>query len=181
MPAPAISHSSLSDPVRRAQAGDEVAFRELYRTHVGRVYALCLRLAGDAAAAEELTQDAFVRAWERLATFRGESAFGSWLHRLTVNLVFETRRKERRRESRVQPMEAPEVMERGGADTRAGEGLDLERAIAQLPEGAREVFLLYDVEGYTHAEVAQVMDIAAGTSKAQLFRARRLLRKALER
>lgn len=184
MPAPANSTNSLSDPVRRAQAGDQVAFRELYRTHVGRVYALCLRLAGDAAAAEELTQDAFVRAWERLATFRGESAFGSWLHRLTVNLVLEARRKQRRREARVQSVEDPEVLERGsGADAGAGvaAGLDLERAIARLPEGAREVFLLYDVEGYTHAEIAQVMSIAEGTSKAQLFRARRLLREMLER
>ena len=158
------------------------AFHELYRAHVGRVYAVCLRLVREAREAEERTQDVFVRAWERLRSFRGESAFGSWLHRLAVNVVLEDQRKRRRREIRVLPVDEPETLERPGAESGgAGLSLDLERAIAALPEGAREVFVLYDVEGYTHAEIADLTGIAEGTSKAQLFRARRLLRKALGR
>src|SRR5712692_10125336 len=133
--------------IHRAQQGDQAAFAALYREHVGRVYALCLRLTADPARAEELTQDAFVRAWERLAGFRGESTFSSWLYRLTVNVVC----------------------------------LDLERAVATLPAGAREVFVLHDVERYRHEEIAELTGIAVGTSKAQLFRARRLLRERLRR
>ena len=170
----------MTDPVRRAQAGDQQAFAEVYREHAGRVYALCLRLAGNAADAESLVQDVFVRVWERLGSFRFDSAFTSWLHRVTVNVVLENRRSERRREARVLPVEDPAALERGGTGDSARR-MDLERAIAELPEGAREVFILYDVEGYGHAEIAAMTGIAEGTSKAQLFRARRLLRKALER
>jgi len=171
----------LTDLVRRAQDGDETAFRELYHEHAGRIYALCLRLTGDAAAAEERTQDAFVRAWERLATFRGESAFGTWLHRLTVNVVLMERRGSRRRERRVAPASDDPVFERAAAAPAGADRLDLERAIALLPAGAREVFVLFDVEGYSHEEIAGMCGIAIGTSKAQLFRARRLLREMLER
>ena len=177
----AVQRAVVIDQVRRAQAGDQAAFREIYHQELGRVYALCLRLAGDRTEAEELTQDVFVRAWERLASFRGESAFSSWLHRLAVNTVLEARRKRRRREARVLVVEDPAVLERPGVEARPGLRIDLERAIATLPEGAREVFLLHDVEGYGHAEIAGLCGIAEGTSKAQLFRARRLLRKALER
>lgn len=180
MPAPATP-PIVTDLVARAQAGDQAAFADLYRAHAGRVYAVCRRMVGDATAAEELTQDAFVRAWERLGTFRGESAFASWLHRLTVNVVLETMRQRRRREARVDPVD-PAVFERVAAAAAApGMRLDLEQAIAALPDGAREVFLLFDVEGYGHGEIARLMGIAEGTSKAQLFRARRLLRKALQR
>src|SRR5213592_4379256 len=105
--------SDPTDLVRRAQQGDQAAFQSLYREHVGRVYALCLRLTADAAEAEELTQDAFVRAWERLATFRGESAFSSWLYRLTVNVVFMSRRAARRRARRVVTTDDPAAVERG--------------------------------------------------------------------
>ena len=171
----------LTDLVRRAQDGDETAFRELYHEHAGRIYALCLRLTGDAGAAEERTQDAFVRAWERLATFRGESAFGTWLHRLTVNVVLMERRGSRRRERRVAPASDDPVFERAAAAPAGADRLDLERAIALLPAGAREVFVLFDVEGYSHEEIAGMCGIAIGTSKAQLFRARRLLREMLER
>lgn len=171
----------MTDLVRRAQAGDQAAFHELYREHVGRVYAVCLRLVRERGEAEERTQDVFVRAWERLKSFRGESAFGSWLHRLAVNVVLEEQRKRRRREIRVLAVEDPATLERPGAASVAGLSLDLEQAIAALPDGAREVFLLYDVEGYGHAEIAKLTGIAEGTSKAQLFRARRLLRKALGR
>ena len=172
----------LTDRVRRAQDGDETAFRELYDEHAGRIYALCLRLTGDAAAAQERTQDAFVRAWERLRSFRGDSAFGTWLHRLAVNVVLMERRGRSRRERRVTLASGEAVFEgaSGGAPA-PGERLDLEGAIAALPAGAREVFVLFDVEGYSHEEIAGMCGIAVGTSKAQLFRARRLLRGMLER
>jgi RNA polymerase sigma-70 factor (ECF subfamily) len=163
-----------------AQGGDERAFASLYQAHSGRVYGLALRLTSDPVAARELLQDVFVRAWERLGTFRGESAFGSWLHRLTVNLAITARRTEVRRLQRVG--DASELPPDGGAvQSSAGGDPDLERAIASLPAGARTVFVLHDVEGYTHEEIGRATGIAIGTSKAQLFRARRLLREALNR
>ncbi|OLC06532.1 MAG: hypothetical protein AUJ01_05225 [Acidobacteria bacterium 13_1_40CM_3_65_5] len=173
------------DLVARAQAGDQTAFRELYRRHAGRVYALCLRLTGDARDADERTQDVFVRLWDKVRSFRGDSAFSSWLHRLTVNVVLNERRTTGRRERRIMPAEDPGEV--AGAQhaaplqESAGLSIDLERAIAELPDGAREVFVLYDIEGYGHGEIAQLAGIAEGTSKAQLFRARRLLREKLER
>lgn len=171
----------VTDVVRRAQAGDEAAFEALYREHAGRVYALCFRLCGDRVRAGELVQDVFVRCWERLGSFRGESAFGSWLYRVAVNVVWMANRGRRRREARVVSVENPEGLERADAPDAAGLGLDLERAIAALPEGAREVFVLFDIEGYRHDEIARMTGIAVGTSKAQLFRARRLLREKLDR
>ncbi|HEY6090932.1 MAG TPA: RNA polymerase sigma factor [Gemmatimonadales bacterium] len=167
--------------IARAQAGDQGAFRDLYRLHVGRVYALCIRLTGDARDAEERTQDVFVRLWDKLGSFRGESAFSSWLHRLAVNVVFNERRTTVRRERRVMPAAEPATLERHRGGGTEGLSIDLERAIAELPDGAREVFVLFDVEGYGHAEIAELTGIAQGTSKAQLFRARRLLREKLER
>ena len=173
------------DLVARAQAGDQTAFRDLYRQHAGRVYALCLRLTGDGREAEERTQDVFVRLWTKLRSFRGDSAFSSWLHRLAVNVVLNERRTTGRRERRVKPAEDPEdvvgAQHAAPVQNSAGLSIDLERAIAQLPDGAREVFVLYDIEGYAHGEIAQLVGIAEGTSKAQLFRARRLLREKLER
>lgn len=145
------------------------------------MYALCLRLTGDAGTAEERTQDVFVRAWDKLRSFRGESAFSSWLHRLAVNVVMNERRTTFRRELRVTPVAEPELMERGKGPSTEGLSIDLERAIAALPEGAREVFVLYDIEGYSHAEIGELTGIAEGTSKAQLFRARQLLREKLDR
>lgn len=170
----------IPEVVRRAQAGDADAFQSLYREQVGRVHALCLRLSGDRMAAQELTQDVFVRLWERLRSFRGESAFSTWLHRLATNVALMALRSSGRRERRVTPVEDPALYDRGTAP-QAGEGIDLERALAQLPPGAREVFVLHDVEGFGHAEVGRLLGIAEGTSKAQLFRARRLLREMLER
>lgn len=166
--------------VRRAQAGDERAFAELYQRHVARIYALCLRLEADQQRAAERTQDVFVRAWERLGTFRGESSFGTWLHRLAVNLVIQHRRSVFRRERWSVSTAEPEAFERAGTGA-SHEPMDLEAAIARLPAGARLVFVLHDVEGYTHEEIAERARIAAGTSKAQLFRARRLLREMLNR
>ncbi len=172
----------MNDLVRRAQQGDHEAFAQLYRLHAGRVYALCLRLAGDAAEAGRLCQDAFVRAWERLPTFRGESEFSSWLHRLTVNVVLADRRAAGRHGGREVAGTGTPAYEEGPAGTRwTPERLDLERAIASLPPGARAVFVLFEIEGYGHDEIAAMTGIAPGTSKAQLHRARRLLRQALER
>ena len=121
-----------------------------------------------------------MQAWRKLASFRGESAFSSWLHRLAVNLVLMERRSAGRRWARVAAVEDPGALERGGEGPSPVWGLDLERAVAALPEGARQVFVLHDVEGYRHQEIAELLGIAAGTSKAQLFRARRLLREMLD-
>lgn len=169
----------MNDTVTRAQQGDHSAFRELYESHVGRVHALCLRLAGTREEAEEHTQDVFVRAWERLASFRGESAFSTWLHRLTVNEVLQARRTAGRRAARVTLVDDTMSLER--ATMPATPSPDLSQAIASLPEGARTIFVLHDVEGYQHEEIGRMLGIADGTSKAQLFRARRLLRERLGR
>ena len=169
-----------SDAVRLAQAGDQDAFHALYREHVGRVFAVCLRLTGDRSTAEDRTQDVFVQAWRRLSTFRGDSAFGTWLYRLTINVVLNERRATRRRIARVEAVEDPGALERPSGGAAPGDALDLERAIARLPEGARAIFVLHDVDGYQHQEIGAMLGIAVGTSKAQLFRARRLLREMLE-
>ena len=181
VPAEASRPVSLEQArIRAAQAGDANAFRAVYEAHVGRVRALCLRLSGDAGRADELTQDVFVRVWERLTTFRGESAFSTWLHRLAVNEVLQTLRSAGRRERRVAIMaEPPETAIHGGAGPE--QSMDLEEAIAALPEGCRTVFVLHDVEGMRHEEIASLTGTAVGTSKAHLFRARRLLREALDR
>lgn len=170
------------DSIRRAQDGDVDAFEQLYREHAGRIYALCLRLrAGDAADATELMQDVFIRAWRRLSTFRGECAFSSWLHRLAVNTMLENARSDRRRMARVLPMDDTSRLEgtvrSSGVDLR----MDMEEAIASLPKGARLAFVLHDVEGYQHQEIAEQLGVSVGTIKAQLHRARRLLRERLER
>lgn len=165
--------------VVRAAKGEIEAFEELYREHVGRVYVLCLRMCGDHSRAEDLTQDAFVRAWTKLGSFRGASAFSTWLHRLTVNVVLGDRRSTARRESRVRPAGDALPDEANAPEPSHGQALDLERSIAALPEGARTVFVLHDVEGYRHQEIADLTGLAVGTSKAQLHRARKLLRKAL--
>lgn len=164
--------------VERAQAGDLAAFEALYREHVGRIHALCRRLTGGGYEAEERTQDVFVRAFERLDSFRGDAAFGTWLHRLAVNVVLEERRTRERRVGALLVDGAPESAE---APRDRGLGMDLERAIAGLPEGARIVFVLYEIEGYQHEEIAALLDVSAGTSKAQLHRAKKLLREVLER
>jgi RNA polymerase sigma-70 factor (ECF subfamily) len=178
---PGQSRASVNDLISAAQLGDETAFRSLYDLTVDRVYALCLRLAADPGMAEELTQDVFVRAWEKLRSFRGESAFSTWLHRLAVNVVLTERRARGRREKRVFPSGELEDLERPGRPASPGTRMDLEQAIASLPPGARAVFVLHDIEGYQHEEIAEMSGLAAGTSKAQLFRARRLLREMLDR
>ena len=179
--------------VARARAGDLAAFEVLYHANVGRVLALCLRLTADQALAIELTQDVFVHAWERIASFRGESALATWLHRIAVNTLLMRVRADRRRTARVRLAEPSsseqETAEDGDADP-ADEGrvppidveqsIDLERAIAALPPGARRVFVLHDVVGYRHEEIARMTGLAEGTLRAQLHRARRLLIEALK-
>jgi RNA polymerase sigma-70 factor (ECF subfamily) len=164
----------------RAQQGDADAFRLLYVEHVGRIHALCLRMAGNVAEAEEFTQDVFVRAWQQLGSFRGESAFSTWLHRLAVNEVLQARRSTARRQARVMPTDT-ETMAQHAAPAAVAPMPELERAIQRLPDGAREVFVLYEIEGYQHQEIAAMTGIAEGTSKAQLHRARRLLRERVTR
>jgi RNA polymerase sigma-70 factor (ECF subfamily) len=172
----------LDDTVRRAQRGDQAAFEALYRAHVSRVYGLCLRLVADAGRAQDLTQDVFVRAWEKLATFRGDSAFSSWLYRLAVNLVLGDRRAAGRRDRRLTGFDdLPDHAAVAAPTPPPGLAIELDQAIAALPPGARAVFVLHDVEGYEHGEIAAITGIAVGTSKAHLFRARRLLRKWLDR
>ena len=165
--------------VQRAQSGDALAFESLYRANVGRVYAVCLRMLKNPSSAEDLTQDAFVRAWTKLHTYRGASAFSTWMHRLTVNLVLSELRTQGRRKERLMTVDALARLKpaptSGPPDLRA----DLRNAIADLPEGARKVFVLHEVEGYRHDEIAEILGIASGTTKAQLHRARRLLREAL--
>ena len=167
--------------VGRARDGDAKAFEQLYRRHADRVYGLCWRLCdGDRARAEQSTQDAFVRAWEKLDTFRGEAQFGTWLHRLTVNVVLGERRLLQRWTT-FEDAEAngtPEALRVTAADH--GLSRDLEHALARLPKGARTVLWLHDVEGYLHEEIAALTGIAVGTSKAQLHRARKLMKEHLQ-
>lgn len=167
--------AGLDGLVRRAQAGDRHAFDTLYELTAPRVFALCMRLCGDRLAAGALLQDTYVRAWQRLGAFRGESQFTSWLHRVAVNELLQERRARGRREAWLAAGEND--LDRAAAPAVTPElGIDLERAIAQLPEGARTALVLHDVEGYTHREIAEMTGLAEGTIKAQLHRARRLLR-----
>lgn len=173
-----------STDVARSAAGDRSAFEQLYRAHLQHVYSLCVRMTGDRTRAEELTQDVFVRAWEKLSSFRGESAFSTWLHRLTVNVVLNERRVDGRDRGR---MVSTDDEEEGAASASSSaqplhaEKMDLERAIAKLPRGARQVFVLHEVEGFTHEEIGTMLGVTAGGCKAQLHRARLLLREALTR
>jgi len=166
--------------VKDAQNGDLRAFERLYRDHERGVFAVCLRMSCDAAVAEELTQEVFVRAWRKLGTFRRESAFSSWLYPMAVRTALSERRSRRRRNARVFTTDDPAALERRSQTPAPEKAFDLERALAALPLGARAVFVLHDVEGRTHQEIATLLDLAPGTSKAQLHRARRLLREVLE-
>ncbi len=173
---PLFDENSL---VRKAQAGEAAAFERLYEMHVRRMYALCLRMVTDHRRAEELTQDIFVRAWEAIPSFRFQSAFGTWLHRLGTNVVLGHLRSEKRREGKVSTTDDLEAFENGVRQAMPETKLDLERAISALPHGAREVLVLHDIEGYRYREIAEMTEIAEGTVKSQLNRARRLVREAL--
>ncbi len=159
--------------------GDCNSFAVLYRQHRDRIYALCWRMcAGNRALAEDLTQEAFVQAWRKLASFRGESAFGTWLHRLAVNVVLGDKRRQSRRLQTVSDADQISEATQGAQDWQGGDQ-DLERAIARLPERARAVLILNAIEGYSHAEISAATGMAEGSSKAQLHRARQLLRQWL--
>ena len=178
-----------ADAIRLAQKGDAGAFERLYRLHNRRVYSLCLRMVGNPAAAEDLAQEAFLQLFRKIQTFRGESAFSTWLHRLTVNVVLmRLRRKnvietsldelaEQGEESGSPPREVgtPDLQLSGSVDR-----VNLERAVGQLPPGYRAVFLLHDVEGYEHNEIADMLGCSIGNSKSQLHKARTRLRELLQ-
>jgi RNA polymerase sigma-70 factor (ECF subfamily) len=172
--------------VERARGGDMAAFEGLYRLHAGRVHAVCLRLTGDPGTAEDCVQETFVSAWQHLAGFAGGSRFGTWLHRIAVNQALGVKRKHKRRSTHlklVEPKPADDAADplEGAPAPRRDDGvrIDLERAIAALPEQARKVFVLVGLDGYTHEEAGAALGIAAGTSKAQLHRARQLLMQQL--
>jgi RNA polymerase sigma-70 factor (ECF subfamily) len=172
-----IESEPLAD-VSRAAQGDVRAFEALYRRHLPRVHSLVRRMTAGRDA-DELTQDVFVRVWQKLGTFRGDSSFGTWLHRLAVNVVIERFRTEQVRRARIYDGEEIFATLPGPALTR-DIGMDFEAALEKLPDGAREIFVLHDVEGYKHHEIATLLEISPGTSKAQLHRARTLLRRHLK-
>ena len=166
-----MSEASLID---RAKQGDKVAFRELYQLHHRRVYALCLRLAGQTDLAEEATQETFIRLWQKLPLFDGESQFSTWLHRLTVNQALTTIKKQKSFWARLLPTE--QLSEACSTELHY-EVID--KLLLQLPERARIVFVLFALEGYQHEEIAQQLNIATGTSKAQYHRAKQLLQEMI--
>ncbi len=178
-PAQQLTALSPADVLERARTGDADAFAALYRAHAGRVYALCLRLTADERDAAELTQDTFVRVWESLAGFRGESALSTWIHRLAVNVVLTRQRSDRRRIARVEPAED---LERFGAPSRTvsvEDRMDVERAMKLLSEQARLVFVLHDVEGYNYREISELTGSSEVALRSQLHRARRQMMEAL--
>ena len=167
-----------ADWIARAQSSDMQAFEALYRMHVDKIYGLCLRMTGNVAEAEDCAQEAFIQAWNKLDRFRGDSKFATWLHRIAVNAVLGRMRKSKREQDRIQVVTQQVSSPASVADD--GELRDLSDAIDRLPEGARHVFVLYAVYGYSHDEASTMLGIAPGTSKAQLHRARRLLVQQLE-
>ena len=160
--------------ITRVKQNDIQAFEQLYRLHSSRVFALCVRLSGNTALAEEFAQESFIRAWQKIRSFRGESTFSSWLYRLTSNVVLSELRKKK-----VQQVNIDDIADSNNTKTNeleTGKIMDMEQAIKQLPEGARTIFVLHDIEGYQHNEIAELTGLAIGTSKAQLHRARKLLK-----
>ena len=170
---------------RLAAEGDESAFEELYRLHHRRVYSLCLRMTQNPVEAEDLTQEVFVLLFRKIGSFRGESAFTTWLHRLTVNQVLmHFRKKKSRPEHTTEEGDAPVQIVQGTENPNAMPVVDriaLERAVEKLPPGYRAVFVLHDVEGYDHDEIARMLEISQGTSKSQLHKARMKLRGLVRR
>lgn len=180
---PGATSAGESELVERAKNGDHSAYESLYRLNRDRIYGLMWRMSGGHhALAEDLLQESFVRAWQKLDMFRGDSRFGTWLHRLAVNVALSDRRTRLRKAGKE--VELDEHAHRtvvGSKDVRADKQQDLEQSISRLPERARTVLVLYDIEGYRHAEIAEMTGMAVGSSKAQLHRARKLLRKDLDR
>ena len=177
-----------AEAIRLAQQGDAGAFEHIYRLHSRRVYAVCLRMVGNTAEAEDLTQDAFMQLYRKIGTFRGESAFSTWLHRLAVNVVLMKLRKKTLAATSLEESSDPEDessgprREIGAPDLLLTGSIDrvhLERAIEQLPPGYRQVFVLHDVQGFEHNEIAGLMGCSIGNSKSQLHKARMRLRELL--
>ena len=177
------------EAIRLAQQGDGAAFERLYRLHNRRVYSLCLRMVGNAAEAEDLTQEAFLQLFRKISTFRGESAFSTWLHRLAVNVVLMKLRKKSGKETSLEQVTEPDEesgtprKDFGIPDLKLTGSIDrvnLERAVEQLPPGYKSVFVLHDVQGYEHNEIAEIMGCSIGNSKSQLHKARMRLRDLLQ-
>ncbi|MGD0964212.1 MAG: sigma-70 family RNA polymerase sigma factor [Candidatus Acidiferrales bacterium] len=180
---------SEAEAIRLAGEGNSDAFERLYKLHSRRVYGICLRLAGNAAEAEDLTQEAFLQLFRKIHTFRGESSFSTWLHRLTVNIALMRFRKKRHPEVSLDETGEPAeqnsrpLLELGEPDVRLSGMLDhvnLSKAIDQLAHGYRQIFILHDVEGYEHNEIAGILGCSIGNSKSQLFKARFHLRNLLQ-
>ena len=165
--------------IAQVRAGDAVAERRLYDTHVDRIYRLAYRLTGDDTLAQDLTQDTFIRAFERLDGFRGEAAFGTWLHAIAMTVILNGLRKVKRFRQREADLDDAATMGADGAEADPDLKHKLTRAVDGLPLKYRTVFVMHDVEGYTHEEIGQALGVPPGTSKAQLFRARARLREAL--
>lgn len=161
----------------RAQRANVGAFESLYRAHIDRVYGLCLRMTGNVSEAEDCAQEAFIQAWRQLANFRGDSSLATWLHRIAVNAVLGRMRKSRREQDRIRAV--GESWPEAGTVGDSGGLRDIEHAMDSLPSGARHVFVLHAVYGYSHEETGEMLGIASGTSKAQLHRAKRLLAQQL--
>lgn len=179
---PVSQNSDEQKVIDRALDGDVAAFEKLYRKHIGRIYGLCLRMTGSPAAADDCAQEAFIKAWNNLGKFRGQSAFGTWVYRIAVNQVLATRRSEQRRGVHLELIEGRDSDEsRQTTRPMTDQEIDIELAVKTLPDGARDVFVLHSVYGYSHEETANMLGVAVGTSKAQLHRARRLLMQQLEK
>jgi len=155
--------------IENSKKGDIRSFEKLYRQYVGRIYSLCLRLCSSSAVAEELTQEAFVRAWQNLPKYKGQAKLSTWIHKIAVNLTISYFRANKVQWQELQDDDQSYI-------ECAGHTMDLEKAIKTLPDGARAVLVLHDIEGYSHPEISHMLDIAVGTSKAQLSRARKLLK-----
>ena len=188
MAAIALMHASVptddSADVALAASGDRRAFERLYRNHVNRVMSICTRMCGSRVKGEELTQDVFVRAWEKLPQFRGDAQFSTWIHRVAVNIALTDRKNEARNRKRLVEDESKDgetPLQKASVTPGWGDRMDITAAMESLPKGARQIFVLHDIEGYKHEEIAEMCGITAGGSKAQLHRARLLLREALTR
>jgi RNA polymerase sigma factor (sigma-70 family) len=168
-----------SELIIRAQKGDQAAFHQLYENHYRRVYALCWRMLADKDSAEDVCQEVFVQLWQKIANFRGESKFATWLHSVATNTVLGHLRKQKNWLQRIFSIEDQSVLEASVELVDESESMRLELKIQQLPERARLVFVLFAIEGYRHEEIAKMLNMAVGSSKSQYHRAKRLLRKSL--
>ena len=180
-----VSTAKDFELTQAAAAGNMMAFEEIYQRHHRRVYSICLRMLQNATEAEDLTQDVFIQLYRKIGSFRGDSAFTTWLHRLTVNQVLmHFRKRNVKFEKTTEEGETPVQIVGGTENPRKMPVVDkiaIENAIAQLPDGYRNVFVLHDVEGYEHEEVARILGCSVGTSKSQLHKARLKLRKLLQK